>query len=149
MSIRFNWGIAMAMVYTVFASGTVGVVILSATRHADLVSDDYYERSITFDRDIAAAARGRESGVDLAVENTPVRRLSVTFPRDTAPTADGTVTLYRPSSAASDQHLPLDVDASGRATIPLDRVAAGHWTAKLAWTAGGQDYYLESEIVIP
>jgi hypothetical protein len=149
MSIRFNWGIAMAVVYTVFASGTIGVVMLAATRGADLVSDDYYERSITFDRDIAAAARGRDSGVGLTVESVPAPRLNVSFADLAAAPPSGTVTLYRASAAASDQRFPLRADPSGRAAIALDGLAAGHWTAKVAWTARGQDYYVEKEIVIP
>jgi hypothetical protein len=149
MSVRFNWGLAMAGVYTVFATSTIGVVILAATRHADLVSDDYYERSITFDRDIAAAARGRDSGVTLVLGDAPAPRLTVTFPDAAAPATAGTVTLYRASAAANDRHFPLAVDGSHRATIQLDGLAAGHWTAKIAWTARGQDYYIEKEIVIP
>ena len=149
MNLRINWGIAMAVVYTVFATGTVGVVILAATRHADLVSNDYYERSITFDRAIAAAARGRDSGVTLEVETAPAPRLTVTFPRHVVPAPAGTVTLYRASAAASDQQFPLLVDPFGRAIIKLDGLAGGHWTASVAWSAGGKDYSLEKEIVTP
>jgi nitrogen fixation protein FixH len=150
MKLRFNWGVGIALVYTAFAMGTVSVVILASTQHVDLVSDDYYERSLTFDNAIEAAERGIASGATLDVDaNGPFARLLIAFPEGRPFPSTGALTLYRASGSASDRVFPIAPDATGHQAIDLRGVPAGHWTAKMTWTAATKDYYLEREIVTP
>jgi hypothetical protein len=150
MTVRWNWGLGMALVYAVFATGTVSVVILASATRVDLVSDDYYERALTFDRHLEAADRGQASGVTLNLESpSNVSQLVVCFPEVTTPHGDGSLMLYRASAAGSDRTFPLRVDSNGRGTVSLADLPSGRWIAQLSWTAHGQDYYVEKAITIP
>ena len=150
MKIRFNWGVGVALVYIAFVMGTVSVVILASTRHVDLVSEDYYQRSLSFDRQIDADERGRAAGVHLEIEASGARpRLVVTFPGTSPMVARGTVTFYRPSGSRDDRTVPLRLDVHRQQSVDLAGLPSGHWQAQLRWVAGGQDHYLQQNIVTP
>jgi len=150
MTIRWNWGIAMALVYALFAAGTLSVVMLASATGADLVSDDYYQRALTFDRQIEAAARGQVAGVSLVMDTTIASpRLTVAFPSNGPVPTSGAVTLYRAADGRNDRSFPLSVDTARRQVIELRGVPTGHWTVQLSWQAAGVDYYMEQEIVTP
>jgi hypothetical protein len=51
---RVNWGTAIALVYAIFASGTVGFVAFALQHPVQLVSEDYYGESLAHDSKRAA-----------------------------------------------------------------------------------------------
>jgi hypothetical protein len=150
MKIRINWGLGIALVYAAFAAGTLSVVILASTRHVDLVSEDYYQRSLSVDRQIAADERGRAAGVIIAIDEAGGGpRLDVAFPAGATAVTRGTVALYRASGSANDRVYPLKLDDTGRQSIDLSGVATGHWQVQLRWIAADQEYYIEHGVVTP
>jgi hypothetical protein len=149
MTLRFNWGTGVALVYAAFAAGTMSMVALASTSRVDLVSEDYYARSLTVDQRIAAVDNGTRAITALDVITSDgqaqlVLHLARPIPAD----AHGTLTWYRPSSAAADRTMPL-----GRTTlmnpVPLTGLTSGRWRAQLQWTAAGQDFYVEREVELP
>lgn len=149
MTIRFHWGVGITLVYIAFALGTLSVVALATSTRVDLVSEDYYQRALTFDRQIEASARGQSAGVRIALEAEPRRQLVLEFPDATLPVTSGVITLYRASGSSSDRSWPLALDPAGRQSLPLDSLQSGHWLAQLRWIRDGRDAYIEQEIVIP
>ena len=67
MKLHWHWGTRIALVYVLFASGTITMVAIAMRQPVDLVSPDYYERSLAVDaRAVAlanAAANSRPSNV--------------------------------------------------------------------------------------
>jgi hypothetical protein len=143
-----HWGAAVALVYAAFAASTVGMVVIASTHHADLVSDDYYEQSLSFDRRIAAEARGRTARVDIVVDAS-ARRLRITWPSDLVRNRPGTITLYRPAGRSADRVTALAADAGGVQTLDVAGVPAGHWIVRLEWTAADGDYYVSRAVRLP
>src|SRR5215471_16964354 len=128
MAIRWHWGIGIALVYAAFAAGTTGVALFAMRQRVDLVSTDYYERSLAHDAHVAAVERARAlgDGVQVRVATTD-RSVDVLWhaPRDAAIT--GTVTLYRASDAPADRVIPIVRGADGGMRIPIADLAPGHW----------------------
>lgn len=149
MTIRMNWGTGIAIAYVAFAAATMGFVVFAMGTPADLVSQDYYARSLRQEQRIqatrSAAALHDRAGCQL---NAGGGTLVVRVPAEDAATARGTVTLYRPSNGAADRAVPLAPGADGVQQVPLGGLAAGRWVAQMEWTARGQLYYLEQPITV-
>lgn len=150
MTVRFNWGLGISLVYVAFAAGTLTMVAIASQTRVDLVTQDYYARSLAVDDQIAAVANGRASGATIAVDRPTGEpaRLVVTWGPDVQ-SAQGTLTLYRPSGSAADRVVPVAVAPGGAAIVPMADVPAGRWQAQLRWTSGGRDFYVEHDIVVP
>jgi nitrogen fixation protein FixH len=145
---RLHWGLAIALVYGAFASATIGFVVFALRQPVDLVSADYYARSLRQD-DRAAAAR-RASALPAAITcRIAGEGLVVTLPREAARRATGTLTLYRPSDGRADRVVPLALDAAGEQRVSLAGVARGRWQIQLEWEAGGVRYYHEQRVEVP
>lgn len=148
MRIRFNWGTGIALVYTAFALGTSAFVAFAMGRPVDLVSADYYARSLQLDRRLEAERNTVSLGSRLSVVQGD-GRVSLTLPAELADAAVGTITLYRASDARADRTITLAVDASGRQEVPLAGLAPGYWLLQLEWTARGASYYTQRTVVVP
>lgn len=148
MTVRLNWGFAVAAFYSVFALSTVGFVVFAMGRRVDLVSADYYAQALAHDRHVQAVANADALGqaVAAAVDGGHVL---ITLPPSMATHMRGTATLYRAADAGADRTVSLIPDADGRQAIPLAGLAAGRWQLQLTWSADGRDYYVERDIRIP
>lgn len=151
MTIRLHWGIAVAVFYTAFALGTVGFVVFAMRQDVQLVSDDYYARSLTHDAHMAAVANAEALGPALRVDLPADGRgdVVIAWPADMAAAMRGTATLYRPSDAAADRSFAVTPTADGTFRIATTGLAAGRWRLKLQWQASGREYYTERELIVP
>ena len=144
----FNWGTGIALTYTAFALATSAFVAFAVERHVDLVSADYYARSLQLDRRIAAERNAAELGDRVIVAQTAPRTALVALPADQKSAAAGTITLYRASDASADRHMPIVLDAAARQDISLAGMLTGRWLLQVEWSARGRDYFVEREIFV-
>ena len=142
--IRWNWGTGIALVYLAFATGTLGFVAFAVSQPVQLVSADYYAQALSFDGRQAAVHRADALGSSLDV-TLDGRTLRIRLPQDDA---SGSVALYRPSDAATDQARALAI-VRGEQRLDLQSLAPGRWVVKMKWTSGGLDYYREQTLVLP
>jgi hypothetical protein len=149
MKLRMNWGLGIALTYAGFACGTLGVVAFATTQPIDLVSADYYARSLHQDARREAIARATALGTELRIETAAdEREVLVALPPAQAPTASGVFRWYRPSDARADRVVALRVDRDGRQRLSLTDLAPGYWVLQLEWTADGHAYYDEHMVQI-
>ena len=148
MTIRVNWGTGIALVYTAFATATAGFVTFAMGRPVDLVSQDYYTRSLHQDQRIAAEKNALALGSDAQIVQTDARAVLLALPRAHA-AARGSVTLYRASDASADRTVEVALDARARQRVSLDGLRHGRWIVQVSWSAAGRDYYLEQPVSVP
>lgn len=149
MTLRINWGLGVTLVYAGFAAGTLSMVALASSSRVDLVSDDYYARSLTVDQRLSATVLGDEAVSDLGIVDAGGGpSLVVHFRVAPGPDTKGTLTWYRPSSSGADRTVPLTAETL-TTPIPLTGLASGRWHAQLQWTSGGRDRYVEREVDVP
>lgn len=145
MKARWNWAMAIAVTYTVFAVSMLGFVAFALARPVDLVSADYYADALAHDARIEAARRGAAlAAFDVAVASG-AGEVVVTLPLTHAG-ATGTVTFYRPSGSAADRTMPLSLDGRGEQRVPVGDLPRGYWTVQVEWEADGLAYYREQPL---
>jgi nitrogen fixation protein FixH len=152
MRIHWHWGTRIALVYAVFAGGTLGFAVFAMRQDVDLVSPDYYAESMSYDARQAASSRTLALGDGFGFEPAQDgRAITIRFPVTARPES-GRLTLYRASDSHADRSLDVDprwTDSTGRLRFDLHDIGPGQWTAKLDWTAGGRQYFAEQRIVVP
>lgn len=145
---RNLWPLGIVAAIGLFIAGTVGLIVLAASRKSDLVSRDYYEQEIRYQAEIDSARRAGEFGGRAAVAfDDTTRCLTVTVPAEHVRDGlTGRIQLYRPSAAGQDQELALAPDATGRQSVPLAALLPGLWKVRVSWACAGQHYLLERKI---
>jgi len=140
----------VAVVYTAFATATLGFVIFAIANPAALVSEDYYGEASRHDRRMQATANGRAAGAALVMERDAAGRpiATLAMPTMTGSQPTGTVRWYRPSDISADRTLALALDAEGRQQMPVADLAAGHWRVKVSWEAEGRPFYFEAAVMV-
>jgi nitrogen fixation protein FixH len=143
---NMNWGWKITIVYLLFATGIVTLVMKSRGAKMDLVVKDYYQQELAFETRLEAtrnaALWSSQPGV-LFKDNG----ILVSMPKEwiTAP-GKGTIDLYRPSDAAQDQSWELITDEKGRQFIPLEHFLVGVYLVRLNWEVDGKSFFSESSI---
>lgn len=150
MRLRIHLGIAVVAFYIVFALGTLGFVVFAMSQDVELVSSDYYARSLRHDHHMQAVANADAIGAALRIEvHREAKQVRVRFPQAMAARLDGTATLYRPASARHDRVVPIAITPEGVMTLPTAGMAEGHWRLQLQWTVEGRDFYAERDLRLP
>ncbi|MBL7998893.1 MAG: FixH family protein [Candidatus Kapabacteria bacterium] len=143
---RSWWGYGIAAVYTTFALATIGFAAFAFTQKVELVDDNYYSKSVSYQDHVQRLSNSTELGknVECRVEDDKNSAVIV-FPQASA---TGTITLYRPSESGMDRTIDIQPDGSGRQRITLTGLKRGKWIVKCAWQSGGVAYYYEQGIEV-
>jgi hypothetical protein len=149
--LSLNWEMGIAATYLTFAIGTSSFVIFALGKPVDLVSPDYYERSLAEDAHLQAIDNADRLRAAVRIE--PVaesRAIRVAIPGAHACDAVGTIRLYRPSQADHDRVVPLATDVAGLQTIeiPPSVSAHGRWIVQVSWKVDGREFYREAPVSI-
>jgi hypothetical protein len=144
---RVSWGTGIALAYALFAAATTGFVVFAMQRPVDLVSPDYYARSLREDERLVAIANVSRLG---AAFNVTAERdaVTVTIPIGLGP-PEGSITLYRASNAQDDRVIPLRTTSAGQQRISLSQLPRGQWTLQVEWTGDGRSFYYEQPVTVP
>jgi len=147
---RNFWPLGIVVTFALFFIGMASVVAIAVTHRDHLVNDNYYEQELKFQSQIDGAARARAAGATVhysaaggdVVITLPVAQLAQKF--------SGTVTLYRANDPQLDRQFPLEPKTDGTQTVNVntEKLAAGPWSVRAAWTADGQDFFIEEKFTV-
>ncbi len=149
MKTKINlWPYGLLASFLFFFIGIIAVIVIAVTHREYLVSDNYYDQEIDYQKQIDGAALARESGATIAY-NAAKEQVVIGIPGvQRKQGCTGRVEFYRPSAPQLDREFALAAFPAGPATIDTSALAAGLWKVKATWQAGGHDYYLDQRIVI-
>jgi len=145
------WGIGIAIVLVVFVLMLVSFVMFASMQNRDLVETGYYQAGLEYNDRIEELQRTRSSALLIKLDPT-TRQLTLTFLVDSLNAASqphGEVHLYRPSNAAWDRTIDLNLDANGMQIINTKDLPKGAWKAKVSWDVNDQAYYHEESLYFP
>lgn len=145
-----NWGYRIAIFYIGFVAIIITLVVLSSRQVFYLEDDDYYHQELQYQTRIDAVNRSKAlpEGVSFEVVRSVEAgdNLVVRFPEMPA-SIQGNLQLYRPSSAAWDQHHQFSLESADSIVWPMAELEVGFWRARLDWESDGIAYYDEFDFV--
>jgi hypothetical protein len=144
---KINWGYKITIVYLVFAVGMMLMVYMTTLQNRDLVSEDYYEQELAYQKviDQSANTAALSSPVTISRQGD---LLLIELPAEFKDlSAKGKWTLYYAANKEKDRS--GDFNAVNRKhAIRIPQNANGQFLVKLDWEAGKKHYYFEQTIFL-
>ena len=113
----------------------------------DLVSADYYEQELKYQKVIDAGKNQSvlSEAVALGVDDNQV---VLSFPDEFSGAAlTGQVSFYSPVDASWDRNFDIST-SDNKMLIPRPRLQSTAYKVKIQWTSEGKDYYQETELTL-
>ncbi|MBK9098391.1 MAG: FixH family protein [bacterium] len=145
---RINWGTGIVIGIIAFVVISVSMTVIFMTQDVSLVSDNYYEKSLTYQDEIDKQSRTQSLDEQVKI-NFNGEIINILFPVEYLnKNISGEIYFYRPSDSKLDFKLPLDLSEEGNQMILVKDFEKGFWRMKLNWMMNGNGYYNERAVTI-
>jgi len=145
---KFNWGTGVVLALLVMISGMIVLVSIAVRQDFDLVDNDYYQKSITYQQHIDKVENTTALEKKIAFELS-ADSLKLTFPNlANVQEYTGEIHFYSPVEARRDYNLAVKLDSGYTQIIDLQNLEKGRYKVKIDWKANKVSYYQEEEIVV-
>ncbi len=144
-----NWGKKIAIVYLSFV-GFMGFLVWKCLQQDDihLVSKDYYQKEIAYQKDIDQMNNSNQLTKQLKFEYISKNRIvKLVFPKESIGST-GNINFYRPADARKDFAVKLEIANAESQFIPVANLDRGLWAIKVLWNKDGKGYYKEEKITL-
>ena len=144
---KWNWGTGIAVFMAVFMVGILSLVYRAFHNDTDLVSPEYYEKEVHYQKTIDAIERAKNLGMQSHIDK-PQSQMVISFSnRSALQGAKGVIHLYRPDNQRLDKRFDMAPSIlDGQLVIPLNGLKRGAYTVKLTWEKQGASYYWEKQV---
>ena len=143
---EWKWPLGIFTGYSIFVIGTLSFVFFTFTQKTDLVAENYYEKTLTYQEQITRMQNAQNLDNPLTWRQTG-RYLNFSFPADQAVAGlDGEIIMFRPSNSDYDRIYEIKTDPEGLQQIDAAELNPGLWKIQVAWNSGGVEYYREANI---
>lgn len=142
-----NWGYKIVLVFAVFISGILYLVVSSFSQNTDLVATDYYEQELKYQTTIDATVRANalSEKVKCSVVNDT---MFITFPAEMKNIKlNADIWLYFIADKKRDIKKTIET-REGKTFLPLTAANKGMHDVKINWVAAGNEYYYEQKIFL-
>jgi hypothetical protein len=144
---KISWGTGILVGIIIFVVLSVTMTVIFMTQDVSLVSDHYYEKSLSYQDEIDKQNRTKSLDEQVTI-NFSGEIINILFPTEyLSKSISGEIYFYRPSNPDLDFNLPLKL-VEGNQKIPVERFEKGFWRLKLNWMMDGNGYYNEKVITI-
>jgi hypothetical protein len=144
----WQWPLGIIVAYIIFVGGTLTFVFISFTTKVDLVTDDYYQKTLVYQSKIDSESNAMSLAHPLAwrfVDGDIV----ITYPEELLESGlAGKITMYRPSDVNLDFVVPVAVELDGTQRISAGAMQKGLWRMEVEWTSGEKNFYTRSEVFL-
>jgi nitrogen fixation protein FixH len=142
---KIGWGTRIAFLYGGFVLIIAALVIGSMRQNYDLVSADYYQQELEYQKTI-------DAGKNQAALSSPVHlhanesNVMLKFPAEfEGKVLEGKVQFYSPVDASLDKSFELAAENNSM-FISRSKLNKAAYKVKINWQEGGKGYYQESAI---
>jgi hypothetical protein len=145
---KINWGTGIVLAFIGFIGFILFFVVkmsMDDRANHDLVTEDYYKKELSYQKEIDAESNANNLSSKLEVVKT-TEGLVVEFPENIDPEKiKGFVSLYRPSNKHLDFDLPISLSNS-HLLIPDKRLLDGRWDINISWEYLGKSYLFKESL---
>lgn len=146
MGIKWNWGVGITIVYSIFVLLVITFLFYSFSMKTDLVEDGYYEKSLKYDEVIDKVNRSNRlvQNIEISYNNGFIL---INYPKiDANHRIKGNIKFYRTSDVAKDFDVLIEADTAYKQLIDVSIRDKGLWVMKFDWKSGDSSYYCEKNI---
>lgn len=144
------WPLSITIFLILFVLSLVGFLLFAGTQEVDLVTDNYYEKTLQYQTQIDRINRTKALPEPVLLRYEAGEKIyRVKFPAFLEPgDIQGAVTFYRPNDAGADVRYALRPDTGREQTFSTAALSSGLWRVKVTWASGGVEYYNEDSFVL-
>ena len=148
MKIKFNWGTGIVLAMIVMIGGMIFLVSIALRQDYDLVENDYYQKSVEYQKHIDEVRNTEALAEKVRFEQTG-DSLKLTFPAlASVQDFSGEIHFYSPVEEKRDETVKLKLNSQFIQAVGLNNLKNGRYTVKLNWAANKKSYYQEQEITV-
>jgi nitrogen fixation protein FixH len=147
---RTFWPYAIVATFVLFAA-YIGYMVQQAMHSSvDLVSADYYQQELAYQKRMETVARTAALPVAVALtHDAAVSQLHLQLPPSFAgKRIEGQLHFFRPSDLKLDFTLPLQPNSDLAQRISTKKMESGFWRVRVVFTADEQAYFIEKDLTI-
>ncbi len=142
---KISWGFKITLLYAAFAAGIVTLVVASSRQKIDLVSKDYYEAELGFQKVIDASNNQSKLSHPVTVYANG-SDVNFDFPAEfKGKIINGSVQFYSPANDAWDKKVDFKTENTTYA-VQRSVLHNTRYTVKLSFAVDGKNFYQESDI---
>lgn len=146
--IKFNWGTGLIIAMIIFMAISLGTTILFMNQEVELVTDDYYEKTLVYQDQIDLEKRTVDNNKSVEIKNGN-GIVQFIFPEEAAKNfVNGNIYFYRPASSKKDFTIPVNLDENGEQIINGKNLDKGLWRISVRWNLKSEEYFSEKSIII-
>ena len=146
--VKFNWGTGIFISIASFMIITIILTFVFMNQRVDLVANDYYEKTLTYQKQIDTYKRTAELK-EMVSFNYAGDKINLSFPDSFLRQVDnGKLYFYRPSDSKKDFIIPIQLDKNGRQTFNTVKIDKGYWKVEIEWSMNKQNYLMEKSVLI-
>ncbi len=144
------WPYGIAIFYGLFVMALLGAWYFSTFHKPDMVTADYYEKSIRYQKQIDEMENARKLTREPTLNyNKQEGRFYIEMPPSFAgKNISGTLRFFRPSDSKLDFSIELKLNSSLKQVVEMPGIYPGKWKLQFNWKDGEKEYYLEKIIVV-
>jgi len=145
---KFNWGTGIVISIIIFLIISFVMIFYFMNQKVDLVTDNYYEKTLVYQNQIDEAERTKEINKNIKLEYLD-SQLKLTFPDSVAKLmSDGEIYFYRPSDSKKDFKALIQVDKNGEQLFDVSKIEKGYWKIQMKWLMNSESYSVERAVMI-
>ena len=147
-SAKFNWGTGIFIAIVIFMIITVILTIIFMNQRVDLVTNNYYEKTLTYQNQIDTYKRTAELKEKVAF-NYADDKINLSFPVSFLEQVNnGKLYFYRPSDSRKDFTVPIQLNKKGSQIFNTASIDKGYWKVEIQWEMNKYDYKMEKSVLI-
>ncbi len=147
MKFKLNWGQSLALVMLAFMIFILSFVYKTFTRDSydhHLVSKQYYQDEITFQKEIDANSNASKLSEKVTLSNSN-EGILIKFPSEINQDAiSGKIKIMRPTTDKLDLVMPIKLE-NHKMTIPKENLIKGVWNIRIDWKANEVEYLYKQD----
>jgi hypothetical protein len=146
---KSHWGFGIWLLYVGFVVFILSLAGWASLERVDLVSDDYYEQGLAYQKRIDQIRETQASHETPGIVYDQAGNVArLCFPEAMPIPITGSVLFFCPSNEFRDFRVALAPDSSRCQTISDKRLSRGYWRAKCEWEDAGGSHYWEDTLYV-
>ncbi len=145
---KISWGVSLTIFIVFFLLSTLGVVYYTTTVDVQLVTDNYYEQELVFQKRIDRMKRTEKLAEKLKILSSN-QVIEFNFPKIfDYRNISGEIYLYNPADEKMDEKYKIHLVNGYQLLLPTDNMKKGYWKAEVNWNVGDTLFYTEKRLMV-